>query len=130
MIEPTILLIETDASTARQNAETLIRAGFLVEIDPSGAAAATNVPDVIVLSVTGLTHSVRKRIARISVPHVVISSDPADATRAVEFGCAAVLIRPVMYDELVKAVRHIVHANNFGTGRVTSQARQVDPIPA
>jgi DNA-binding response OmpR family regulator len=130
MTEPTILLIETDAATARQNAETLIRAGFLVEIDPTGAARATHVPDVIVLSVTGLTHSVRRRVARISVPHVVISSDPADAIRAVEFGCAAVLIRPVMYDELVKAVRHIVPSNTFGTGRVTSGARQGDPVPA
>ena len=44
----------------------------------------------------------------LSVPRIVLSSEEADAERAAEFRCAAVLIRPVMYNDLVKVARRVL----------------------
>ena len=106
----TILLSEPDADSARRNADFLQRAGFRVEITSPGMAREDLTPDVVVLSVAQLDRSVVPPIADSrAVPRIVISSAADDAARAGEFDCAAVLVRPVMYDDLITAVRRVVN---------------------
>lgn len=105
----TILLSEPDADSARRNADALQRAGFRVEITTPGLEREDLTPDVIVLSVPRLERSLLRVIAHgRAVPRIIISSAAEDAARAAEYECAAVLVRPVMYDDLVMAVRRVV----------------------
>lgn len=106
----TILLSEPDADSARRHADSLQRAGFRVEITSPGVEREDLTPDVVVLSVPQLEPSLLQLIASVpSVPRIVISSAAEDATRGAEYECAAVLVRPVMYDDLVTAVRRVVN---------------------
>lgn len=105
----TILLVEPDAEGARRNAESLQRAGFRVEVSAPGVERQDLAPDVIVLSVPRLERSLLRVVSNgRAVPRIVISSEATDEARASEFECAAVLVRPVMYDDLVNAVRHVL----------------------
>ena len=105
---PTVLLLEPHAESARVYAQSLTRAGFRVEsitAEPDMDRAA----DLVVISVPRLERSfLRVFVDGLSVPRIVLSSEEADAKRAAEFRCAAVLIRPVMYDDLVKVARQVL----------------------
>lgn len=102
----TVLLVEPDADDARRNAESLQRAGFRVEVIAPGVQKPDLAPDVVVLSVARLDRSLLPLALHGHLgSRIAISSETTDAPRAAEFGCAAVLVRPVMYDELVTAVR-------------------------
>ncbi|MEO5896568.1 MAG: hypothetical protein ABIS06_12795 [Vicinamibacterales bacterium] len=69
-------------------------------------------PDVVVLSVARLEGSIMGVVSNgRAVPRIAISSEEHDELRGAEFGCAAVLVRPVMYDQLVTAVRRVVKAS-------------------
>jgi DNA-binding response OmpR family regulator len=105
----TVLLVESNAATAHTYAESLERAGFHVETIASERDALDLPPDLVVLSVPRLERSLLRIFAHgIPVPRIVLSSEAADAARAAEFECAAVLIRPVMYDTLVKEARRVL----------------------
>ena len=70
-------------------------------------------PDVVVLSVPRLERSMMRVVANgRPVPRIAISSEERDAVRGEDYGCAAVLVRPVLYDQLVAAVRRVVKASN------------------
>lgn len=105
----TVLLSDPDPNAARRHAETLQRAGFCVEVVSAGLERRDLAPDVVVLSVPRLEPSLLRVVSKgRAVPRIVISSDASDRIRAAEFDCAAVLIRPVPYDDLVNAVRYVV----------------------
>jgi DNA-binding response OmpR family regulator len=105
----TILLIEPQPDTARRYADTLERAGFRVEAVSAEGERRDLRPDLIILSVSHLDRSQLCAIANDRVvPRIALSSQAADADRALEFGYAAVLIRPVMYDRLVTEVRRVL----------------------
>jgi DNA-binding response OmpR family regulator len=112
---PTVLLIEPHADTARIYAETLHRAGFRVETGAPEAEMSRIAPHVVVISVPRMERSLPRVTARgRSVPRIVVSSDASDARRTAEFDCAAVLIRPVMYDDLIKEVRRVLKTTASG----------------
>jgi hypothetical protein len=46
------------------------------------------------------------------VPRIAISSEERDTIGGAEFGCTAVLVRPVMYDQLVTTVRRVVKGSH------------------
>jgi DNA-binding response OmpR family regulator len=108
----TILLIEPHADSARTYAESLQRAGFRVEITTTPDVVRQDLaPNVVVISVPRAERSLLRVFAHgRSVPRIVLSSEASDANRAAELDCAAVLIRPVMYDHLVKEVRRVLKA--------------------
>ena len=108
----TVLLIEPHPETARTYAETLERAGLRVETAANSDGRSDGLaPDVVVISVPSVEQSLVRIVAHgRTVPRIVLSSEPADADRAAELDCAAVLIRPVMYDDLVKEVRRSLKA--------------------
>ena len=104
-----VLLLEPDAESARTYSECLQRAGFRVGTDIPEAERPDTAPHVVVLSVPRLEGSLTRVIARGQpVPRIVVSSEPADAERALAFDVAAILIRPVMYDDLVREVRRVL----------------------
>jgi DNA-binding response OmpR family regulator len=106
---PTVLLLEPHAETARVYAQSLTRAGFRVETITSEPERLDQAADLVVVSVPRLERSFLRGFVRgLSVPRIVLSSEEADARRASEFRCAAVLIRPVMYDDLVKVARRVL----------------------
>jgi DNA-binding response OmpR family regulator len=106
----TVLLIEPDADSARSYAATLERAGFNVEImtgDDNGKQGVA--PDLVVISVPRVDRSLVRIFAQgRSIPRIALSSEASDATRAADFDCAGILIRPVMYDDLVTLVRRVL----------------------
>ena len=131
----TVLLSEPDVDSARRNASFLELAGFRVEITSPGAEREGLAPDVVVLSVSHLQPSLVRVIANgRPVPRIVISSAAEDATRAAEYECAAVLVRPVMYDDLITAVRRVVNRGGNNATPVSVDAEpstRVDvPVPS
>ena len=105
----TVLLIEPHADTARRYAQSLQQAGFRVEAISSESERRDLPPDLVIISVPSLERSpVRMGTNDHRVPQIALSSEAADADRAREFGCAGVLIRPVMYDDLVTEVRRVL----------------------
>jgi DNA-binding response OmpR family regulator len=104
----TVLLIEPHADTARRYAATLERAGFRVEAVSPEDHRENPPADLVIISVSHLDRSQLADDSHRGVPKIALSSHAADADRAVEFGCAAVLIRPVMYDHLVTEVRRVL----------------------
>jgi DNA-binding NtrC family response regulator len=106
----TILLIEPDADSARSYAATLERAGFNVEtMTGADEGQQDSAPDLVVLSVPRVERSLMRVVARgRSIPRIVLSSEASDAARAADFDCAGILIRPVMYDDLVTLVRRVL----------------------
>ena len=109
---PTVLLIEPHAESARHYAESLERAGFRVEVVTTPTAVQQDLaPNVVVISVPRAERSLLRVFAHGgAVPRIVLSSDAKDAERAIELDCAAVLIRPVLYDRLVTEVRRVLKA--------------------
>ena len=109
----TVLLIEPHPDTARVYAESLQRAGFRVEVSAAPDVASEGLaPSVVVISVPRIDRPLLRVVAHGQpVPRIVLSSEASDAPRAAEFECAAVLIRPVMYDDLVNEVRRVLKAN-------------------
>jgi hypothetical protein len=66
-------------------------------------------PDLVVLSVPRVERSLMRVFAQgRSIPRIVLSSEASDATRAADLDCAGILIRPVMYDDLVTLVRRVL----------------------
>jgi DNA-binding response OmpR family regulator len=113
---PSVLLVEPDAENARFYARTLERAGFRVETVTTAGDRLDLEPDLAVISVPRLERSIVRVFVRcVSVPRIVLSSEEADVRRAAEFHCAAVLIRPVMYDDLVNEVRRALALPPNGT---------------
>ena len=109
----TVLLVEPDAASAQAYAQSLERAGFRVQTATAESESLDLAPDLVVLSVPRLGRNLLRVFARgVSVPRIVLSSEAADADRAAEFDCAAVLIRPVMYDDLVTEVRRAMKRIN------------------
>lgn len=107
----TILLIEPHADSARNYADSLQRAGFRVEIATTPDLERDLAPNVVVISVPRAEQSLVRVLAHgRPVPRIVLSSEASDAKRAAELDCAAVLIRPVMYDHLVTEVRRVLKA--------------------
>ena len=105
----TVLLLEPHAESARVYAQNLTRAGFRVETITAEPERLDRAADLVVISVPRLERSFLRVFADgPSVPRIVLSSEEADAKRAAEFRCAAVLIRPVMYDDLVKVARQVL----------------------
>lgn len=106
----TILLIEPHGDSARTYAESLQRAGFRVETAASTHETDRSVtPSVVVISVPNANQPLLRVFSQgRAVPRIVLSSDQGDARRAAELECAAVLIRPVMYDALVSEVRRVL----------------------
>ena len=105
----TVLLIEPDADSARTYAETLRRAGFLVETRCGDDDKHDVAPDLVVLSVPRVERSLLRVFAHgRPVPRIVLSSEASDVARATDFDCAGILIRPVMYDDLVMLVRRVL----------------------
>jgi DNA-binding response OmpR family regulator len=105
----TVLLVEPHPESARIYAESLERAGFRVETISAAGENPDLTPDLVVISVPRLDRSLLRVFARdASVPRIVLSSEASDAERAAEFECAAVLIRPVMYDILVMEARRVL----------------------
>ena len=106
----TVLLIEPDADSARSYAATLERAGFNVEILTGDEEGKQDVaPDLVVLSVPRVERSLMRVFAQgRSIPRIALSSEASDASRAADFDCAGILIRPVMYDDLVTLVRRVL----------------------
>ena len=106
----TVLLIEPDADSARSYAETLQRAGFNVELMKGDDDQRQDLaPDLVVLSVPRAERSLTRVFAHgRPVPCIALSSEASDATRARDFDCAGILIRPVMYDDLVTLVRRVL----------------------
>ena len=106
---PTVLLVERDAESARRYSESLLSAGFRVEVAAPDVDRQDLAPNVVVLSVPRLERSLLRVLAHGRlVPRIVLSSEATDAARAAEFECSAVLIRPVMYDDLIKEVRRVL----------------------
>ena len=105
----TVLLVDPDAANARDYTASLERAGFRVEWATSPGERQDLAPDVLVISVARLERTLLRVVASgRPVPRIVLSSQPADSSRAAEFDCASVLIQPVMYDELVTEVRRVL----------------------
>ena len=106
----TVLLIEPDADSARIYSETLRRAGFRVETSTAADADGQDVsPDLVVLSVPRVERSLLRVFANgRPIPRIALSSEASDASRAMDFDCAGILIRPVMYDDLVTLVRRVL----------------------
>ena len=105
----TVLLIESHADSARRYTESLERAGFRVETVSAEGQRPDVSPDLVIISVPHLDRPQRRIVANGRlVPMIALSSDAADADRALEFECAAVLIRPVMYDQLITQVRRVL----------------------
>ncbi|CAN5832274.1 hypothetical protein BH18ACI5_BH18ACI5_18720 [soil metagenome] len=106
-----ILLVDADADSALRNSQSLKRAGFHVDVAASGLECDALTPDVVVLSVPRLERSMMRVVSNgRPVPRIAISSEEHDGSRGVDFECAAVLIRPVMYDDLVRTVRRVAKA--------------------
>ena len=106
----TVLLIEPDADSARSYAETLQRAGFLVEtMSGDGDVRPDLAADLVVISVPRVDRSLmRVFVHGRPIPRIALSSEASDAARATDFDCAGILIRPVMYDDLVTLVRRVL----------------------
>jgi AmiR/NasT family two-component response regulator len=105
----TILLIEPHVDRAHRYAESLEKAGLLVELVSSAATRHDIQPDLVVISVPRLDRAQFGAVSKnTGLPKIALSSEPADADRATEFECAAVLIQPVMYDDLVTEVRRVL----------------------
>ena len=106
----TVLLIEPDVDSARIYSETLRRAGFHVETTTGADDEVQDVsPDLVVLSVPRVERSLLRVLANGQpVPRIALSSEASDASRAADFDCAGILIRPVMYDDLVTLVRRVL----------------------
>ena len=108
-----ILLVDADAASALRNAQSSRHAGFHVDVASAGLECANVAPDVVVLSVARLEPSMMRVASKgRPVPCIAISSEERDGIRAADFDCAAVLVRPVMYDQLVTAVRRVVKASH------------------
>ena len=106
-----ILLVDGDPTSALRNARTLQHAGFHVDLAGPGLEGATLVRDVVVFSMARLGPSMMRVVSEGKpVPRIAISSEERDGVRAQDFDCAAVLVRPVMYDQLVTTVRRVVKA--------------------
>jgi DNA-binding response OmpR family regulator len=107
-----ILLVDFDADSALRSSQTLQRAGFHVDVAAPGLQCEDLTADVVVLSVARLQGSMIRVVSKgRAVPRIAISSEEHDEMRGEEFGCAAVLVRPVLYDQLVAAVRRVVRAS-------------------
>jgi DNA-binding response OmpR family regulator len=105
----TVLLVESHAESARRYADHLERAGFRVEAVTGEGERENLRPDLVIISVPSLDRSQLRVVANgRPVPKIALSSEPSDAARGEEFGCAAVLVRPVMYDDLVTEVRRVL----------------------
>jgi DNA-binding NtrC family response regulator len=106
----TVLLIEPDADSARSYADTLQRAGFLVEtMSGEDDVRRDLAPDLVVVSVPRVERSLMRVFAHgRPIPRIALSSEASDAARAIDFDCAGILIRPVMYDDLVTLVRRVL----------------------
>jgi DNA-binding response OmpR family regulator len=105
-----VLLIEPHAESARAYARNLEQAGFSVDraADPASVVPRANAPSLIVISVPRLDGWLAPFAHLRASPRIALSSVASDARRAEEFDCAAVLIRPVMYDDLVTEVRRVL----------------------
>jgi DNA-binding response OmpR family regulator len=105
----TVLLLESHPESARAYAQSLTRAGFRVETITVEPERLDRAADLMVISVPRLERSfLRVFVHGVSLPRIVLSSEEADEERAAEFCCAGVLIRPVMYDDLVKEARRVL----------------------
>jgi DNA-binding response OmpR family regulator len=105
----TVLLVEPDADSARTYAESLQRAGFHVEIIGDYEDKEDLAPDIVVLSVARVERSLpRVFVNGRPIPRIALSSESSDAARASDFDCAGILIRPVMYDDLITLVRRVL----------------------
>jgi hypothetical protein len=108
----TVLLIEPNAADARSYSQWLERAGFRVTTNNEDFP-----PDVIVISVSTLeevrtaTHDGRL------LPKIILWSEAVDRKLASAVGCA-VLIRPVMYDDLVTTVRRLLKQSSAASAPV------------
>ena len=106
----TVLLIEPHTDSARRYADHLDRAGFRVEaVSAEDQRRELLRPDIVVVSVPHLDRRQRQIIANgRPVPKIALTSEAADVVRGRDFGYAAVLVRPVMYDDLVNEVRRVL----------------------
>ena len=106
----TVLLIEPHPESARRYADHLDRAGFRVEAVSAEAQRQELLrPDLVIVSVPQLDRRQLQIIANgQAVPKIALTSVAADVDRGSEFGFAAVLVRPVMYDDLVNEVRRVL----------------------
>jgi DNA-binding response OmpR family regulator len=100
----TVLLMEPDNDSAGAYAQWLQRAGFRVI-----TAGEELPPDLVIIGVSNVGQSLNRVSADgRDVPRIIVSSDAGDQ-RLATLGCA-ILIRPVMYDDLVTAVRRVLKA--------------------
>lgn len=105
----TVLLVEPSAESARRYADHLERAGFRVEVVSGEGEREDLRPNLVIVSVPHLDRSQLRVVEKgRPVPKIALSSEASDARRAAEFGCAAVLVRPVMYDDLVTEARRVL----------------------
>ena len=101
---PTVLLKEPDNENSSAYTQWLQRAGFRVV-----TAGEEFPPDVVIIGVSKVGPELNPVSANgRDVPRIIVSSDPGDQ-RLATVDCA-VLIRPVMYDDLVTAARRVLKA--------------------
>jgi CheY-like chemotaxis protein len=120
---PLVLVIEDDRDSRRLYAEELQRAGYSVSEAHNGLQAAEKAaelePDVIVtdLGLPGIDgYELCRRLHRDErlgrIPIVAITGryfSEADIARAHREGCKAVLIKPIVGDELVAEIRKVLN---------------------
>ncbi len=122
----TVLLIEPNAADAHSYSQWLERAGFRVTTNKE------DFPDVIVISASTLEEVRTATPEARLVPKIILAGEADDRKLAASLGCE-ILIRPIMYDDLVTTVRRVVkhstasapdvEARGHGTGPAEDQRR-------
>ncbi len=123
----TVLLIEPNAADAHSYSQWLERAGFRVTTNKEDFP-----PDVIVISVSTLEEVRTATPEARLLPKIILAAEADDRKIASSLGCE-ILIRPIMYDDLVTTVRRVVkhsaasapdvEGRGHGTGPAEEQRR-------
>jgi len=119
-VKDLVLLVDDDFSVRKMHAKVLTRAGFSVEVSPTGAHAlglleqglrvGAIVTDLHMPGLDGLSFLKAVRKIDLDVPILVVTGYPSleSAMRVIEFGGFRYLTKPAPAAELVGAIRSAV----------------------
>ena len=136
---PRILVAEDSADIRRLNTEVLGNSGYLVDAAEDGAAAwdllQLNQYDLLVTDnemprMSGIGLLQRLHDARVSLPVIMVTgnSPQEQLDRQPWLQIEVMLLKPYTFDELLNAVKNVLHAHNRGGMEITPPDRQYPPV--
>jgi DNA-binding response OmpR family regulator len=135
-----VLVVEDDVAVRRVNTEILTYSGFQVDAAEDGAAAwdalQQNKYDLVVTDndmpkVTGVELIQKLREASMSLPVIMATGAPPEElfTRCGMPPPARILIKPYTLNELLTAVKEVLHAASDSLGKIQPSATRALQSP-